>query len=374
MSFYGISKLFDLPIRYFQYQQFVSQPVWAIFDITMRCPCACQYCTNWFTPHEQLNLDEMKLIVTRARKMGIIYLGITGGEPLTQKGVPELVALGKELGMMVGINTSGMIASETILTDLMEAGIDTICFSIDGSTAEIHEHFRDRCPYDRVVTAIERAIRIRDENGYKTRITTSTVLHKANYHDISNIIELRDDLGVDRSNFQPVWEVTPQPGFQRKFSFDPENPDDRVVLEAVRDRLNNLSRTNLKAYNDLLPDMLMDYDNTVRHIECFAGRAFVYIDVRGNVYPCSLIDTPLGSLLDSDPKEFINTTHAKETLKRAAAQDCPGCTLVCYQERNQMLAAPRKPSILFDTIANRIFIRKEKSMKNKKMVHLTNIR
>jgi MoaA/NifB/PqqE/SkfB family radical SAM enzyme len=361
MSFETLSKLADLPIRYFQYRRFESNPLWAIFDITMRCPCACQYCTNWFTPHEQLTLDEMKLIVTRIRKMGVIYLGITGGEPLTQKGVPEMVALGKELGMLVGINTSGMIATEKVLTELMEAGINTICFSIDGSTAEIHEHFRDRCPYDRVVAAISRAVKLRDERGYETRITTSTVLHKANYHNVRDIIKLRDELGVDRSNFQPVWEVKPQPGFQRKFSFDPDNPGDRAILEDVRDTLNSLPRTNLKAYTDLLPDMLMDYENTVRHLECFAGRAFVHVDVRGNVYPCALLDKPMGSLLEDEPETFMNTADTKPVLEQAAIQDCPGCTLVCYQERNQMLATPRKPSVLFDTFANRILIRSGKS-------------
>jgi MoaA/NifB/PqqE/SkfB family radical SAM enzyme len=365
MSFQVLAKLFDVPVRYLQYRRMVSHPLWAIFDITMRCPCACQYCTNWFTPHQQLTLDEMKLIVRRIRKMGVIYLGITGGEPLTRKGVPELVALGKELGMMVGINTSGMIATEAIFTELMEAGIDTICISIDGSTAAIHEHFRDQCPYDKVLAALKLAIRLRDEKGYKTRITTSTVLHKANYHDIKNIIELRDSLGVDRSNFQPVWEVTPQSGFQRKFSFDPQDPADRIRLEEARDTLNSLPRTNLKSYTDLLPEMLMDYDNSVRHLECFAGRAFVYVDVRGNVYPCSLFDKPLGSLLEAEPETFIHTPETTHTLARAAEQDCPGCTLVCYQERNQMLSAPAKPSILLDVLANRLFIRKEQSLNGK---------
>jgi len=357
-------KTLSFPYRYLKYKTFKSAPIWVTFDVTSNCPCRCEYCNYWENKDENLSTDKLKTILKRLRETGVLYLGISGGEPMIRKDLPEIVRYAKSLGMIVGMNTSGIVAREEAYRSLMEAGIDTICFSIDGATAETHEKSRKIPVFSRTVQSIQMAVKIRNEEGFKTRINTSTVITKANLNELEEISHFREVLGVDRTNFQPVWE-----GAFNSVQLDAElgfKAEDRTLLEKVRDLLKGLPNTNFKKYLDLLPDFYTDYEGKVRPIECYAGRAFAYVTAQGVMYPCSILPRPLGSLLDEDPKEFLKTKKTRSILHQAASQGCKGCSLVCYMERNVMLNSLRNPLNLWEILVQRYLLFRSRQKGNRK--------
>jgi len=63
---------------------------------------------------------------------------------------------------------------------------------------------------------------------------------------------------------------------------------------------------------------------------------------------------PLGSLLTESPDEFLEKLEVKQTIRKAAAQRCPGCTFVCNMERNVMLGAVTRPATLVRMLRRRL--------------------
>ena len=336
--------------RYLQYRQFRTRPLWVTFDVTRNCPSRCLYCTSWGENEKDLTTEQVTHIIDRLKAMGAVYLGLSGGEPLLRRDIVDVVGYATRRGFLVGINTSGMIQSEKLFSELMDAGLNALAFSIDGARAETHERVRKRNPWRRVITAIQLAVRIRQEKGSPIRISTSTVISRENVHELTEIAELRRQLGADRNNFQPAWEQKPVAGFYDKYGFGPE---DRALLEQTRDLLKTLPDGNIAEYYDLLPDFYADYAK-VAQMECFAGRAFVYVDHEGTLYPCNQFMQPLGSLLTEAPEEFLERLEVKDTVRKAAAQQCPGCTFVCNMERNVLLGAVTHPVKLAKMVRARI--------------------
>ena len=344
-----LSKIIKLPFRYLRYKRFVVAPVWVTFDVTWNCNCRCDYCNYWKSDHRDLATGEVKTVIGNLKRLGVMYLGLSGGEPLLRKDIVEIVEFAKSLGMYVGVNTNGTINREEVYKGLMEAGIDTICFSIDGARAATHERFRKNCPFDRVVEGIKLAVRIRDAGGYATQISTNTVIHRGNVNELNDMIAFGKELGVDRRNFQPVVKTEIDEDAQSEIGFGEEDVD---LLENVRDVLKKMPGSNLGGYMDLIMDYCAGGDKA-RRIECYAGRAFAYVDPKGMLYPCSVMKEPLADLTRRDAEAGPGAAETAEILKKAAAQKCRGCSLICYMERNVMLNRAFDPRMWYEVMFKR---------------------
>lgn len=344
-----VKALLTSPLRYRQFRRFKTRPLWVTFDVTRNCPSRCLYCTSWGENEKDLTTEQVFHIIRQLKTMGVIYLGLSGGEPLLRRDIVEIVRYAKGFDFVVGINTSGMIHSEKLLSELMDAGLDALAFSIDGARSETHEKVRKRNPWKRVIQAITLAVRLRREKRSRIRISTSTVISRDNIHELADIARLRQELGADRNNFQPAWEQKPIDGFYSKYGF---GPADRDLLEQTRDLLKTLPGGNVPEYYDLLPDFYTNYKK-VEQMECFAGRAYVYVDHEGTLFPCNQFMQPLGSLLTQAPEEFLERLEVKDTIHKAARQQCPGCTFVCNMERNVLLGAATRPGKLVKMLVRR---------------------
>jgi AdoMet-dependent heme synthase len=323
-----------LPSRLLGYKLFRSRPVWVTFDVSWNCNCRCQYCNYWKEDHEDLPTSEIRSIIRNLQKLGVVYLGISGGEPLLRKDIVDIVGFAKDAGMYVGLNTNGTINREDLYTALMRAGLDTMCFSIDGASPATHEQFRKNCLFGKVVQSIQTAVRIRNEGAYRTQITTNTVVHRGNVDELEEISRWRQTLGVDRNNFQPVVTANISDAAVRSnIGFSQE---DRELLERVQAALSRIPGGNLEGFIDQIVDYYTGGKRS-RSLECYAGRAFAYVDPMGMLYPCSILMKPLGSLRDDGITGKLKGEEAVRILKAASAQKCPGCSLVCYMERNVML-------------------------------------
>ncbi|MFQ5791818.1 MAG: radical SAM protein [Acidobacteriota bacterium] len=344
-----LKAVLSVPGRYLQYRRFKSRPLWVNFDVTRNCPSRCLYCSSWGENEKDLTTDQVRHILGQLKKLGAVYLGVSGGEPLLRWDLVQLIGHAKKLGFIVGINTSGMIHSEKLFSDLMDAGLNALCFSIDGASAETHERVRERNPWKTVVKSVELAVRLREQKRSPIRISTSTVISRSNVDELREISSLRRKLGADRNNFQPAWQQGPIDGFYEKYGF---GRADRPLLERIRDLLKTLPNGNLPGYYDLLPDFYTDYER-VKRLECFAGRAFVYVDHEGTLFPCNQFMEPLGSLLTDEAEEIFKRLQVREMIRKAAVQQCPGCTFVCNMERNVMLSFVTRPSKLIGVFRKR---------------------
>lgn len=322
-----------LPLRAATYKAGRAWPLWCTFAITDRCFSGCVYCDYWDNSPDELSTADCKLIIGRLARAGVVHLILSGGEVPLRDDVPEVVTAAKHTGLTVGINTSGVPGSEERYRQLMEAGLDRLTFSLDAADGPVHDRLRPGAPWRRVTESIGAAVRTRERGRFQTKIGTTTVLTRENVSQILAVVALREELGVDWNSFQPVWFHPSRTPLRERFGF---TPADSSLLSEAAAALRTVTNGNLEPYYDIL-GTLYGADQSHGARACFGGRAFVHVDSRGRLRPCSPLGFSFGSLRESDAGPLLGSPRARRFFRWADEGRCVGCSMTCYQERNILL-------------------------------------
>jgi len=78
-------------------------------------------------------------VLSQAREMGAVQLGLSGGEPLLRDDLEVIVAHAHKLGFYVNLITSGVGLNEQRAGALKDAGLDHIQLSFQDSTRELND-------------------------------------------------------------------------------------------------------------------------------------------------------------------------------------------------------------------------------------------
>ena len=94
-------------------------------SITDRCNERCAYCMpgelhEWLPREEILTFEETLRLIGIAAQLGVSKIRITGGEPLTRRGVLDLV---REVPKVPGIRDIGLSTNGTLLARATETGV-----------------------------------------------------------------------------------------------------------------------------------------------------------------------------------------------------------------------------------------------------------
>jgi radical SAM protein with 4Fe4S-binding SPASM domain len=290
-------------------------------------------------------------------------MSLSGGEPLTRKDIVDIVRRIRQSGMRCAIVSNGSLGTEPLYRALMEAGLTTLVFSIDGATKETHERFRRGTNFDKLITSIETCVRLADEGPFPTRIATNTVLTNANVEEIPRIAALLRGLGVQDFKFQPVWKQH----FTREHLAHLTNDDFNEVYGFTRDKqplldravqlLREVGSSNHPDFTDRIPDFYMGTARA-RAVPCYALRAFLSVDAEGNVLPCGKVQQKLGNILDDAwedrPEAMFEKPEVRKLMVDLADQKCGGCAAVAYMERNILMESIRSPRKLAGIVAKRV--------------------
>ncbi len=123
-----------------------------------------------------------------------------GGEPLLQPRLVEWIREAHSAGCETGILTNGLLLTEKKAAQIIDAGLNWICFSMDGATAEIYEAIRVGSNFEKVCQNLANIAALRSHKVPKTMI--NFVLMPMNSHQVEDIVKLAHRLGVDQVNFK----------------------------------------------------------------------------------------------------------------------------------------------------------------------------
>jgi pyrroloquinoline quinone biosynthesis protein E len=172
-----------------------SRPTTLLAEITHRCPLHCPYCSNPLAlvgAEAELTTDEWRRVLTEARALGVLQLGLSGGEPLVRKDLEAIASHARQVGLYTTLVTSGVGLTRARAEALRHAGLDHIQISIQDSDTGI----ADRIAGMRAVPQKEAAAALVRELGFAFSI--NAVLHRANLDRIGEIIDLAGRWGADR--------------------------------------------------------------------------------------------------------------------------------------------------------------------------------
>ena len=181
-------------------RDFEKAPFLVIWETTQACDLACKHCRAEAQPDrhpDELTTEEAKRLLDSVREFGKLIFVFSGGDALKRPDIVELVEYGAKLGLRMAITpaTTPLTSRET-MQELKDAGLARLAVSLDGSTPEIHDEFRQ------VQGSFEHGLRIlreAQEIGLSTQV--NTVIRKHNLEDVDALCALMEELGI------VFWEV-----------------------------------------------------------------------------------------------------------------------------------------------------------------------
>ncbi len=301
-------------------------PFSATFAVTNRCNLRCRYCNTPFLDPHHLSLTEIEAIFRRLKKIGVVRLGLAGGEPLVRNDIEAIVGLAKSLGFWVQLN------SNLNLYRRHEALFDDVALvytSLDG-TPEHHQAARGDVSLNGTFEAI-RSLRAR-----KIPVIAICVVDTHNTEDADYLLEQAAALDI-HMHFQPRCLETDL--FRGAYAADLDNQKLRAFWRRLGERRRQGARV---ASTGLYLEHLAEWDDfrqlavPATEMRCAAGTGFLYVDPLGNAYPCAYTKGKVPA---------VNLVHEDWRPPSHEAMPCNDCAAGPLVEFNMLFRSPVRSAL-----------------------------
>ncbi len=174
-----------------------AKPLWLLAELTYRCPLQCPYCSNPLDFagsrfKQELTTEQWSRVFREAKALGVLQLGLSGGEPLLRPDLESLVASAHQLGLYTSLITSAHRLTQDRLAALKRAGLDHVQISVQAADAELSDRIAGTKAFNDKLAAYH----FTKELGFP--LTVNVVLHRENLHQVEALIRLAESLGAER--------------------------------------------------------------------------------------------------------------------------------------------------------------------------------
>jgi pyrroloquinoline quinone biosynthesis protein E len=173
-----------------------SPPIGLLVELTHRCPLSCPHCSNPLAlgrPADEMDTAVWARVFQEAADLGALHVHLSGGEPTARRDIVELTRAASQAGLYTNLITSGIGVSESLLVGLVDAGLDHLQLSLQGTDVETN---------DRLGGYSGSYVKKRAVAEMTTRagvpLTLNAVIHRANLHQVGAFIDLAVQLGARR--------------------------------------------------------------------------------------------------------------------------------------------------------------------------------
>ena len=171
-------------------------PLAGNFELTARCNFNCKMCYVHLTAEEQqrrgreLTADEWLAIAQEARSRGMLFLLLTGGEPLIRKDFRYLLTELKKMGLLVSVNSNVSLIDRDWLDFFRHEPPFRFNITLYGGSNATYERLCGRAMFQEVVDNL-RALK---DAGIPVRLNVSVT--PDNKDDVPEIFRLARELGL----------------------------------------------------------------------------------------------------------------------------------------------------------------------------------
>lgn len=171
------------------------RPYNLIAELTYRCPLRCPYCSNPLShadTRDALDAGAWGEVMRQASALGVLHVGLTGGEPSARADLEAIVAAAAGVGLFTHLVTAGVPLDADRLADLQRAGLRSVQLSIQDA---------DPAESDRIAgtAAFQRKLEIaRATRALGLPLVLNVVLHRHNLGRVREIVGLARELDAER--------------------------------------------------------------------------------------------------------------------------------------------------------------------------------
>ncbi len=125
------------------------------------------------------------------------------GEPFLNRDFLKMVNSASDKGVYTATSTNAHYLTPEKAEETVKSGLSRIIISIDGTTQEVYEQYRKRGKLSKVIAGTENLIAAKKElNSSTPHVIFQFLVVKPNEHQIEEVIELGNALGVDEVRFK----------------------------------------------------------------------------------------------------------------------------------------------------------------------------
>ncbi len=333
---------------------------WLAWEITRRCNLHCVHCRSSseleVKEHPDFSTDEGIRILDDISSFASPVVVLSGGEPLLRKDWEVFAKYGTEKGLRMCLATNGTLVSPEICKKIKECGIKMVSLSLDGSTAEIHDNFRNQ---PGAFEGTINAAKLFKEHDIDFLINSSFT--KRNQFDIQNVYKLAKELGatawymfmiVPTGRGEEIMEELISPEDYEnilKWHYEMEkNEKDMLVRPTCAPHYYRIRLQLAKKDGEKVEQRSLKF-STGGSKGCLAGQLISLIDVDGNVLPCSYFPLAAGNIKESSMKDIWENSKLFKELRDFSSYKgscgaceyiriCGGCRARAYAVTGDYLA------------------------------------
>lgn len=219
-------------------------PIHLQIEPTNRCNLRCALCpvtVGLNRPQGHMEFNTFKKLMDEIGDYIFIILLWDWGEPFLNPAIYEMIAYAKQKGCKLVSSTNGHLFVDGDQADrLIESGLDTIIFAMDGVTQETYEPYRQGGSLESVFQGIRTVVaRKRTLRSKSPLVNLRFIVMKHNEHEIPYLKNLARSLGVDALTLKTLNpcnlesnpetrrnnEFLPRDYTYRRFKYDPTGLD-----------------------------------------------------------------------------------------------------------------------------------------------------
>ncbi|MFZ5425708.1 MAG: radical SAM/SPASM family putative metalloenzyme maturase [Thermodesulfobacteriota bacterium] len=194
---------------------------------TTRCNMRCRMCVKSVMTNAQegdLPLKAFKRLETSLpRASRVVFAGV--GEPLLHPDLPEMVAFARRHlpeGGGISMQTNGLLLSPETAERLVEAGLDTVCVSIDSLDAADGESLHGAARAGSVAGAFEAVREASRKTGRTVRLGAEIVLMRQNAGALPDLVRFAGERGAGFVIVSHVFSYNSEAERESLFNPNPE--------------------------------------------------------------------------------------------------------------------------------------------------------
>ena len=292
------------------------QPLIAYLFSEWKCNLDCHYCNEFNNSIPHPALADLKKWMDHIRQLGVMRLGLQGGEPLKHPEIVEIVRYAKSIGFCkVSMSTNGFLLNRQLLAYLQEAGLDDLQISVDRMN-----------PIASTRKAMKSIVHKLDWfKDSKVRLNVSGVLFKETLDEMAQVIDTCLDLGV------PVRARVIHDDLVHKRALR-DGSETEPLLRSLEQQ-EKLKRSGQKIRSSW---NLLTYQKKMLRQEpiewtCIAGYKYFFVSSTGKFWLCSQVRTER-HILEITREDLLGYNRKKNCQA--------GCGVYCTAEASLAVSHP----------------------------------
>lgn len=304
------------------------RPIYGNLELLPLCNMNCDMCFVRLSPEEMKRqgrlrtLEEWKSVVKEIAQEGVLFLQLTGGEPLLYPDFKELYSFIRSQGIIVTINTNGTLIDEEWADFFAKYPPRRLNITLYGKDNETYERL---CHLPHGFDKAIRGIKLLRERNVDVKLNDS--LAKENFHDLKALFQIADELKVPMEPASYMFPATRERSrdYQYQSRVTPKEAAHAQMIVAAHGK----TPEEFKLYAQSVLDRVEQTPEGPLEpcgVTCNAGQCAFIVNWMGHLQPCIILRDPWVPVFEIGFKKGWEEIVEK-TREIQVCAECNACKL-----------------------------------------------